>query len=42
MFCSDRDADAKKNWDDCIVAIDDKGRELKCKLKKQSQLQDKQ
>ena len=42
MFPSDRDADEKKDWDDCIVAIDDKGRELKRKLKKQSQLQDKQ
>ena len=38
---SDRDGDVKKDWDDCIVAIDDKGRELKCKLKKQLQ-QDKQ
>lgn len=42
MLPSDRDADAKKDWDDCIVAIDGKGRELKLKLKKQSQLQDKQ
>ena len=35
LFPSARDADAKKHWDDCIVSIDDKGRELKRKLKKQ-------
>ena len=39
LFPSDRDSDARKDWDDCIVAIDDKGRELKRKLRKQ---QDKQ
>lgn len=32
---SDRESDMKKDWEDCIVAIDDKGRELKRKLKKQ-------
>ena len=37
MFPSDRDGDVKKDWEDCIVAIDDKGRELKRKLQKQSQ-----
>ena len=39
VFPSDKDADMKKDWDDCIVSIDDKGRDLKRKLKKQ---QDKQ
>ena len=36
---SDKESDMKKDWDDCIVAIDDKGRELKRKLKKQEQQQ---
>ena len=31
---SDKESDMKKDWEDCIVAIDDKGRELKCKMKK--------
>ena len=35
LFPSDKDSDMKKDWDDCIVAIDDKGRDLKRKLKKQ-------
>ena len=35
MFPSDRDSDMKKDWDDCIVAIDDKARDMKRKLKKQ-------
>ena len=35
MFPSDRDSDMKKDWDDCIVAIDDKARDMKWKLKKQ-------
>ena len=35
LFPSVRESDAKKDWDDCIVSIDDKGRELKRKLKKQ-------
>ena len=29
----------KKDWEDCIIAIDDKGRELKRKLKKQERQQ---
>ena len=35
VFPSDRDSDMKKDWDDCIVAIDDKARDMKRKLKKQ-------
>ena len=35
LFPSARDSDIKKDWDDCIVAMDDKGRELKRQLKKQ-------
>ena len=35
LFPSVRDANAKKDWDDCIISTDDKGRELICKLKKQ-------
>ena len=35
MFPSERDSDMKKGWDDCIIAIDDKGREMKRKIKKQ-------
>ena len=30
-----RDSDIKKDWEDCIVSIDDKGMELKRKLKRQ-------
>ena len=37
LFPSVSDADAKKDWDECIISIDDKGRELKCKLKKQDE-----
>ena len=32
MYPSDRDSDKKKDWDDCVVSIDDKGRDLKCFL----------
>ena len=32
LFPSDKDSDIKKDWEDCIVSIDDKGRELKRKL----------
>ena len=39
LFPSDKDSDIKKDWDDCIVAIDDKGRELKRKLKRQQEKQ---
>ena len=35
LFPSDKESDVKKDWDDCIVAIDDKARDLKRKLKKQ-------
>ena len=35
LFPSARESDTKQDWDDCIVSIDDKGRELKQKLKKQ-------
>ena len=41
MFPSDRDTEVKKDWNDCIIAIDDKGKDLKRKLKKQLQQQDK-
>ena len=36
---SDKESDMKKDWEDCIVAIDDKGRELKRKLKQQERQQ---
>ena len=39
LFPSDKDSDIKKDWDDCIIAIDDKGRELKRKLKRQQEKQ---
>ena len=29
MYPSDKDSDVKKDWDDWIIAIDDKGRDLK-------------
>ena len=29
LYLSDKDSDVKKDWDDCIIAIDDKGRNLK-------------
>ena len=32
---SDKESDMKKDWKYCIIAIDEKGRELKRKLKKQ-------
>jgi len=32
---SNKDGDMKKDWDDCIVSIDHKVRDLKCRLKKQ-------
>ena len=35
MYPSDRDSDKKKDWDDCVVSIDDKGRDLKRKFKRQ-------
>lgn len=37
VYPSDRDSDMKKDWDDCIVAIDDKARDMKRKLKKQQE-----
>ena len=36
---SDKESDMKKDWEDCIISIDDKGRELKRKLKKQEKQQ---
>ena len=42
LYPSDRDSDMKKDWEDCIVSIDDKGRELKRKLKRQLLQQEKQ
>ena len=35
VYPSDRDSNMKKDWDDCIVGIDDKARDMKQKLKKQ-------
>ena len=35
LFPSARDSDTKKYWEECIVTIDNKGRELKWQLKKQ-------
>ena len=37
VYPSERDSDMKKDWDDCIVAIDDKARDMKQKLKKQQE-----
>ena len=37
VYPSERDSDMKKDWDDCIVAIDDKVRDMKRKLKKQQE-----
>ena len=39
MFPSDKDSDMKEYWEDCIVSINDKGRELKRKLKYQKEKQ---
>jgi len=36
QYPSDKDPDMKKDWDDCIVAIDDKTRDLKRRLKKKA------
>ena len=35
---SEKLADEESDWHDCIVKIDDQGRELKRKLKKQSEV----
>ena len=32
---SDRDSDSKKDWEECIISIDEKGREMKRKMKRQ-------
>ena len=37
VYPSERDSEMKKDWDDCIVAIDDKARDMKRKLKKQQE-----
>ena len=29
LYPSDKDSDSKKDWEDCIISIDEKGRELK-------------
>jgi len=39
QYPSDKESDMEKDWKDCIVAIDNKGRELKCKLKKKERQQ---
>ena len=38
MLPSDKDSAKKKDWDDCVAAIDDKERDMKLKMNK---LQDK-
>ena len=35
MLPSDKDSAKKKDWDDCVAAIDDKGRDMKHKMNKQ-------
>ena len=40
MYPSDRDSNKKKEWDDCVVSIDDKGRDLKRKFKHQRKIND--
>ena len=37
VYPSERDSEMKKDWDDCIVAIDDKAKDMKRKLKKQQE-----
>lgn len=39
VYPSDKDSDIKKDWNDCIIAIDDKARDLKRRLKKQEKQQ---
>ena len=34
MLPSDKDSAKKKDWDDCVAAIDDKGRDMKLKMNK--------
>ena len=35
FWASEKECDIKKDWDDCITCIDEKGRDMKWKLKKQ-------
>ena len=35
LHLSDRDSDNKKDWEECIISIDEKGREMKRKMKRQ-------
>ena len=35
LFPSERECDIKKDWEDCIISIDEKARDMKRKLKKQ-------
>lgn len=39
LFPSDKDSDIKKDWDDCVISIDEKARDMKRKLKKQQDRQ---
>ena len=39
VYPSDKESDQKKDWEDCIIAIDDKARDLKRRLKKQERQQ---
>lgn len=34
---SEKECDKKKDWDDCIITIDEKGRDLKRKMKRQQE-----
>lgn len=38
LYPSERESDLKKDWDDCINAIDDKARDLKRRLKNSNRL----
>ena len=39
LFPSEKESDSKKDWEDCIIAIDEKARDLKRRLKKQDKQQ---
>ena len=38
LYPSERESDIKKDWDDCVNAIDDKARGLKRRLKNSNRL----
>ena len=38
LYPSEQESDIKKDWDDCIYAIDDKARDLKRRLKNSNRL----